>query len=244
MRPLWWMRGPLFEENTGENGGGGAGTDKKDSGAFDPEAFKTSLLSDFDKRVNDRVNAALKNARKDWEKAYKPPEQKAEETKSEESTETGTTRKVDAETVQLRRDIEKMKRDHEALTTKLTLSENQKQETERKAAITSAVSEIPWKDAASKNLFLKAVASDIVRDDSGDLGAKVSDEFIPLAEYIKSQAESMPNLLAPKGEGGSGARGGKSESGKGSVNLSDIGLSMTADQRKAAQQQIANLLKH
>jgi hypothetical protein len=86
----------------------------------------------------------------------------------------------------------------------------------------------------------------IKRDEEGNLVAQSADGPVTYDAFIRGYVDKLPNLLAPKGGGGSGATGGtRTGSGKG-YNLDTMSPSQIAalkpEERAALYQGVGDLL--
>jgi hypothetical protein len=206
---------------------------------FDADAFKSSIMEDITKMMN----GITKELKKDLVKAITPkavptPEPAAQEEPAPTSVSAASPTQ-NAEINKTNLQVKKLMETVENLTKQLNTTTAEKLEAQRISSIKDAMAGIPFKDETSSKLFFKAITSDIVRDDEGNLVAKTDGGYLPVADYIKNVAETTPGLMAPQGRGGSGATPGKLAKG---YSLDDIKPGMPADQQAAiARQALAAL---
>ena len=220
----------------------------KDPVAFDSAAFKKELLDEMRKDLQG-IAKALKT---DLSKLLKPPsdpdpdpdpgdpkpgDPKPGDPKPDPVANTAM--------LQMQRQIKDLTKRTADLTAERDSERKQKLETERVAAVERAASSIPFKDDKARGFFLKSILPDITRDEDGQLVAKTDSGPVLFTEYIQQQAQSLPDLLAPKGSGGAGARGGKpgaSGGGSGQFQFEDITpeklASMKPEDKQALFQQL------
>lgn len=203
-------------------GGGGAGAPP----GFDMAAFKAELLGEIRKDLN----GIAKSLKTDILKAVKPAEGSPPADPTADPQTPGSPPidpkqdpVLNAELVKLRREMAARDKKVDELIASNTSKDAAIKESNRLSAFKTAVDEISFKDANSKNLFFKANVADIVYDDDGQVVAKTADGLITVSEYVKSQASLTPSLLAPVGGGGAGAKGGGNPGG---INA---GLSFSKD---------------
>ena len=228
------LNGPLYAVK-GEGEGAGAGTGDGKSGAFDPAAFQKTVLDE----VNKTLNGALKNLKTDITKLFKSSakDEGGGEGTGEGTGEgggagtgTGTGAGVagegegsgagkgkdaveNTELARLRKLITTQGAEIKKLSTEREQERTQRLETERVTAIKDAANAIPFKDDKARQVFLKSVMGDIKRDDDGKFIAETDAGPMLMAEYLQEQASLVPDLLQAKGNGGSGARGGRAGTG-------------------------------
>jgi hypothetical protein len=216
--------------------------------AFDQEAFKASIMDE----VNKTFQGIAKDLKKEISKVAKAsaaqntqPTDSTTET-SEPTGDEGTSQKSNTslppEVNAALKKLKSLEASLGTLTKERDAERTARLESERKSAIQEALGGISFRDEAAARLFRKAIDSDIIRDDEGNLVAKVDDgTFLPIADHIKSQVELQPGLLAPQGRGGSGATGSKGVAG-GGFNLEDIKPGMDRSAREAILKQATALL--
>jgi hypothetical protein len=201
--------------------------------------FKTDLLSEFDKRVNS-TNKEMKDLRKliETKKAEEPPPTQKTEQKTEEKGEPGgldpqvnarilAAEKKAADAQKLAEDMSKERETERAA----------RLETERTTAIKDELAKLSLRDGAREDAYW-LVERHIKRDESGSLVADSAKGPLPIKDFIESTINEKPWLLAPSGNGGSGAQPGK-PGGKGTVQIEYIKPGMTPEQIAAASAAIA-----
>jgi hypothetical protein len=218
------LRNVLRDPDPG-NGGGG------DPIAFDPAAFKVELLGEF----NRALNGALKGLKTDIPKwvtsAFpKPPDPDPNAPPPDPDLEVkpkpGDAPPVDPALNARLQKAERAAKESDERIKRIEAERDAEKaanlETQRKSAITEAMASIPFRDEASRQLFYKGIQGDIVRDEDGNLIGNSENGPLPLKDFIKAQADSLQNLLAPKGGGGSGARPGSSSGGGRNYSNDDL----------------------
>jgi hypothetical protein len=197
------------------NPGGG------DPGAFDPAVFKAELMGE----LNKTLNGALKGLKTDipkWISAALPkppdpdPNAPPADPDPDHKPKPGDPPIDPALNARLQK-AERAAKEYDERIKRIEAERDTEKaanlETQRKAAITEAMAQIPFRDDASRQLFYKGIQGDIVRDEDGNLIGNSENGPLPLKDFVKSQADSLQHLLAPKGGGGSGARPGAPSSG-------------------------------
>ncbi len=215
----------------GADPGAGAGADPN-PGAFDPDAFMSKLLGEFDKRVNAMDKKFNKftegqKAKPEGQKATDPApvaDPKAADPASDPQV---GDLKADAKTVaefnaklhQMSRSLELVTRESEERK-KIAEQETQKRmEAERVQAFDSAIQDIPFADAKARSTFRKAYLGDVVRDDEGNLVAMTEKGPMAIKEYLSAEAQAQPSLLAKEGHAGAGADRGKKAFGGSKIDI-------------------------
>lgn len=219
------IRSPLFEEADPAAGGGGGGAP-----AFDPVAFKTEIVGE----VNKALQGALKANKNDIAKLFegfraKPPNDPPPGDPPPAEPPVGGKPPIDpalnARMQQYERENAAAKAAIDALTKERDTEKASNLEKDRVAAVKDALSGVPFKDEASRQLFFDANIGKVKRDDDGNLVVETDAGLLPAKDYLKTRAESMDSLMAPIGTGGAGAKGANGLPGgrRGNWTLEDIG---------------------
>lgn len=230
-------RSPLFEEAPADTGTGGGGGEPA---AFDPEAFKVALKTELLGEFNKTLNGFSKTFKADVVKLIpKAPEPLP-------PPEIHVDPKVDpalnSQLQKLQLQVTNLTKQGEERETALQGERTSRLETERQSAIKTALADIPFKDDASRSLFFKGIQGDIKRDEDGNLVADTANGPITYSDYIKGQADLLPSLLLPKGNGGAGAGAGTKRTGSGFNPLDDVHLT-PAGMAKLTSEQKAEVTK-
>lgn len=208
---------------------------------FDPETFRTTLMSELKDEFSKMLGGHVKELKKEMAKVQttaKPAETASSGTEETVPASTTGTATQKAEENKANLELKRMREQLDQLTQKATAAEKAKLEAERVSAIKDAMSGIQFKDDSASRFFFKSISTDIERDEDGSLVAKGADgNYLPVTDYVKQQAELLPGLIAPKGLGGSGAVAGKKTASTG-LTLEDIKPGMTKEQKDAIWAQI------
>jgi hypothetical protein len=131
---------------------------------------------------------------------------------------------ITAQLATLTRTVTDLKKQNETLASERESEKKSRLETERVTSIRNVLNSIEFKDPAAREMFFKAISGDVKYDDEGRLVAEGESGVLPMADYIKTQADANQYLLAPKGGGGAGAvPGNKRPNGAGGpVKMSDL----------------------
>ena len=214
-------RFPLMDADPAAAGGGAA-----TAAGFDPIAFEAKIFAEMNKTLNGFSKSLLRDVSKILKPAEPPPPtdpptDPPSDPGSPPVAPKSTDPVVNSELAKLRREMAARDKKLDELIASNAAKDSQLKETNRLSAIRSAVDEISFKDASSKSLFLKSIVGDIAYDEDGQLVAKTDQGAVTVSEYVKSQANLTPALLAPQGGGGAGARPGQGVGGgTGKISLS------------------------
>jgi hypothetical protein len=99
-----------------------------------------------------------------------------------------------------------------SLTDETKAERNKRLEVERLGAVNEALNVVKFRDDGSREMFFRSWQSDVKRDEEGNYVVDTPRGPVTAAQFLKDKAESLPHLLAPKGE--TGGSGGKPGSGK------------------------------
>ena len=223
--------GPLRDAAT-EGGEGGGGSTQ----ATQTQAAASITLD----QVNDIVNRALANAKRDWQKTQAQQQQTQAQTTSQSTQQTtqSTSGGQDGSLADkaLSRQLDEMRQQMDALKQE---SERNKLLAEAKdldSTVRSELSKFEFaKPGAAEDLF-SVLRSRIKKTEEGIF----SEDGFSLSEYIKKAYDDRPWLAPAKQVGGSGAQGGSRS--KGGVDVESIKPGMSADQRTAAWAELARVM--
>lgn len=219
-----WMRGPLREQAGADGADGGGGTPP----AFDPGEFQKQMA----KLINDTVNGAIKNLKK--ELTPKEPEPKVEpepEPKPEDKA------KPDFKVKQMEDQLRKLNEKWEAAERKATEAEERSKAEKLRVTLREELGKAgvdPKKTDAAMRIF----SPDVRYSEDGEIIAGSDDA--PLAAYLESVIGDYEYLLPPKQAGGAGASAG-SKRGV-AIDIGDIKPGMTKEQEAAALAEIRRAL--
>ena len=184
-------------------------TEEVKNETFDADGFKASVL--------DEVNKMIQGVAKDWNKNLEKqfaklqtsaPEPKPNDDQGNKGN-PSISAEVNAELQKRDRELSKLTESVSKLTQERDTERTARMESERVSAIKDAMSTIQFRDDVAARSLFKIVNPDIVRDEDGNIVAKTDKGFLPVDDYVKTTAESLPGLLAAQGRGGSGATPGK-----------------------------------
>lgn len=276
MRMLWWMRGPLFDAAAGDAGGGagagagsGAGSGSGDGGqsgaggTFDAGAFKTELMGE----VNKALNGFSKSMKTEITKLFQSSGggsgsggqggQGGDGGSGSGSGGTGSGASADpikdpavnAKIQLLEKQLETLRTESEQNKERASKAENERLESERRTYIKDALGKIKFRSQEHRELFFNAHQSQVTRDDDGNFVVQTERGPITADQYLADRANSMPDLLEAKGEGGSGARGSGASNGRGTwvPSMDDLEPEtwnkLSKEQQLQVRQHIAQLAK-
>jgi hypothetical protein len=190
-------------------------------GAFDPEAFMTKLMGEFDKRTNamDKKLNKLADQLKQPKPVDPPADPATDPTTPQDPPKKVSEADLNAKLALLTRQIETLTQEN--MSSKKAAEEESKKrlEAERVAAFDAAIADIPFADAKARATFKKAYLPDVVRDEDGNLVAQTDKGPMAFAEYLKAEAESQPALLISEGHRGAGANAGKKAFGGQKIDI-------------------------
>lgn len=183
---------------------------------FDPDAFVTKLLAEFDKRVNalDRKITAIGKAPKPTEAdPPTPPADPPADPKPNPAIDPA----VNAELIALRKDVARLTKENKTSAEERDNAKKAQAESERVGAIRAALQEVPFRTTESgQNLIdqaYKLVSPDVVKAEDGTFVVNSKDGGpLLLKDYVKSTFldGEMSFMVQPKGSpGGAGARPGQ-----------------------------------
>jgi hypothetical protein len=153
---------------------------------------------------------------------------------------------VNAELQLLRKQISTLTNDNAKFKQERDQEKAARLETERSTAIRNVLNGIEFRDQESRDLVFSAITGMIKRDEEGNLVAQSADGPVTYDAFFRGYVDKLPNLLAPKGGGGSSATGGtRTGSGKG-YNLDTMSPSQIAalkpEERAALYKGVGDLL--
>lgn len=237
--------------------GTGAGTDANSGGAngaaqnaFDASEFKKTLMED----VTKMFNGAIKSLKSDWTKTIeqlKPAQTAAPGGSGTGSAATGHVSQdgkgspevndrvivLEGQNRELQRVLEDLKKSAEG-------ERSQRLNTERLTHVNNILTDIPFLDGPSRELFFRSYRDDVKRDDEGSFVVETPRGLVTAKQYLTDMANTMPHLLKPKDSGGSGAKSGKATVGGWIPTMDDLSpanwAKMTDEQRLQTQKYIAD----
>lgn len=247
---MFFPRSPLFEEVVDPGGGGGA--PPVTPPVFDPAAFKTEILGDFNKTLNGFAKTLKGDVAKEFKTALAsfqapptgdpladPPLVPPGDGKPPVIDPT-----VNAELQKLRRDLDAGQKIIKDRDVALEKERNLRLDTERKSAVDKALDGYEFKTPRAKDVFRKAISPEITRDEDGNLIAETPNGPLPYQDHIKQQLDLSPEFLAANGGGGAGAQPGTRRTG--GFNPADISnldkmSSLTPEQQAQVRAHIAKM---
>jgi hypothetical protein len=195
--------------------GGGNDPQNPNPGAFDPAAFETKIMA----AMNNAMNGIAKSLKTDLTKLIQPNPPQDPDPNPDPANPPNP--KPNAQDPQTNAELQSQRRELAALSKRLKDAEEREKkatdsqlETERVTSIRSVLNDIPFADQASRDLFFSGVTTKIKRDENGSLIAESEAGTLPYKDFIQSEAERYPRLLAPTGASGAGAKPGRSAGGK------------------------------
>lgn len=219
-----FVNGVLFE-TAGEGAGAGGGT-----GAFDPAVFRTELrnelMSEFRKDLNGILKKLPGELSKEFIKAQKEAADAAaagagtgEGSGAGEGAGAGagavagekkiSDPAINAQLQALSRRVEQAEKKSVDLEKERDSERQNRLETERLSMIRTEIGALPtFRNESLKQMFFDANHGRIKRDEEGNLIAETDKGPLPMKDFLRTQAESSPELFIPKGSGGSGANKG------------------------------------
>lgn len=230
-----YIRNALLREAVPGSSGSGDSTPP----AFDPAAFEAKLMESFTKMLNGHAKSIEKQLTK---LAAPPPAPPPSDPPPEPPPSGNIPPEVNARLVQFERTVKALEAKNAEAEEKAVKAEQARVEGERRSAIKSAISTLPWKDEHSRALFEKSIMGDIVYSEDNELIAHTDKGDMPYADYIKNTAEMTPGLLAPKGSGGAGARSGSTSSNGWVPRITDDFSKYTPEQRKIMESHVLALM--
>lgn len=220
MRFFPWMRGPLREAAKTDGGGGGGGTP-----TFDPNAFKSELLGE----VKTLFAEFGKSLKPEPAKPEAKPEPKAEPKPGDHDqaallariNELESARKADKEAADKAREAAR--------------------DRDRLAQIRTQLSSHQFASDSAAEDALSYFGSKLKFNDQDQL---VTPDGKPVKEWIASTLQNdRPYLLKPREVGGAGAQNGGTGTGGKAIDLDDIKPGMSTEQKKALEQQLAQMMR-
>ena len=206
-----------------------AGSDPN-PGAFDPDAFMSKLLGEFDKRTNamdKKFNKFLETQKKPdaAPKAGDPApggDPQVDAPPLVDPALKGDAKalaEMNAKLHAMSRTLETVTRESEDRKRTAEEETSKRMEGERVSAFDLAIQDIPFADAKSRQTFRKAYLADVVRDEEGNLVAQTEKGPMAIKEYLIAEAQAQPSLMAKEGHSGGGANSGKKNFGANKIDI-------------------------
>lgn len=239
---LRFHRGPLYD--AAQDGGGGAGGGGGSTAAFDPAAFRTQILGDFNKVLTD-FGKALKADLKPAPAAAEQAAAAAAADSAADSAASGAVAKIADPAVAAQvRALERRNAELDAqFKTMKAESDATKVAAERKeqdATVRTKLNKFRFADEQAAEDAFEIFGSKVKRNEDGNF---VGSDGTPLDQFLEEGLAKKPYLLAPREVAGAGARSGRAAQGAAPLALESIKPGMSQADMAAAAAQISAILK-
>lgn len=217
----FWMRQPLME-GAGDGNGGGGGTPP----AFDAAKFKADLLGDV-KTLFGEFAAQFR------QKSDPPPPKKDDPPPPKKDG--------DHDQAALLARISELEAARNADKEAADKAREAARDRDRLAQIRTALSAHQFASDSAAEDALSFFGSKLKFNDQDQL---VTPDGTPVKDWIgKTLTNDRPYLLKPRDVGGAGAQNGGTGTGGKAIDLDDIKPGMSTEQKKALEQQLAQMMR-
>jgi len=234
---LRFTRGSLLDAADDGQGGGGS------TAAFDPAAFRTSLLGDVTKLFTNFATTLKTDIAKLTPAASTATGNETQDSTTDATATSGAKPADPAVAAQLRaleRRNKELDDQFKAMKTESDATKAAAERKEQEALVRTKLSKFKFADDAAAEDAFEIFGSKIKRTEDG---AFVGHDGTPIDQYLDEGLRAKPYLLAPKEVSGAGARAGKQAGGTAAVSLESIKPGMSAADVAAAAAQISAVLQ-